>query len=439
MLLDKFQSDFFIGGVQAIGYRGVDDQPCAIIGQHLHPFYHHSLDFSPGRGLWAKNTLGIQTGHEYNPISIFPFQTGQVIAGHNTVPAVKAARQPGGNQGLYPAAAVLNDVFVTDFPSSLNNAPILGEQVGFVEGNREEGGCLHGHIVVVYQNIRLTDFKDLPEQTNLMIRHGGQQLTKSLRLQHRLAQSIFKAHQAVGALKNTIEGNVLQQQMHFLGIQPQDYHTLCVLHTSTEHTLSDDRIASQLERCCGATPVFYKDMIVGLFSHRVKPDPLKLEQALGSIHTALNCQVGVSDTFQGFYDFNTYYIQAEWALTAPTLLPSLRNAGPIRYYRDYVSAHILYSFSRQTSHCAVLPPELELLRRYDEENHTELTVTLYRFLALERSMQETAKALFIHRNTLAYRIGKIHELCGFELDNEAVRRRLILALELEALLGKKQT
>lgn len=308
--------------------------------------------------------------------------------------------------------------------------------VPFINYNLRQKGRVRGHIYIagIHRPILACDVELADHLGNLiqeaLIRDPAFQNQRGDYYEH------FMRDMISGKLVDRLH---IQQQMHFLGIQPQDYHTLCVLHTSAEHTLSDDRIASQLERCCGATPVFYKDKIVGLFSHRAKPDPLKLEQALGSIHTELNCQVGVSDTFQGFYDFNTYYIQAEWALTAPALLPSLRNAGPIRYYRDYVSAHVLYSFSRQANHCAVLPPELELLRRYDEENHTELTVTLYRFLALERSMQETAKALFIHRNTLAYRIGKIHELCGFDLDNEAVRRRLILALELEELLRQKQT
>lgn len=231
----------------------------------------------------------------------------------------------------------------------------------------------------------------------------------------------------------------IRQQMNFLGIQAQDYHTLCVLHTSPEHALFNDRIASQLERCCGATPVFYKDTIVGLFSYRTKLDPLELDRALQAVHTELNCQVGVSDSFQGFYDFKTYYIQAEWALTAPGRIPSLSDAPPIRYYREYVSAHILFSFSQQTKYRSAMPPELELLRHYDGENNTELTLTLYRYLVLERSMQETARALFIHRNTLAYRIGKINELCRFDLNDAATRRRLMLALELEELLGTEET
>lgn len=231
----------------------------------------------------------------------------------------------------------------------------------------------------------------------------------------------------------------IQQQMKFLGIQPQDYHALCVLHTSAEHGPFNDRIASQLERCCGAIPVFYKDKIVGLFSYRTNSDPLMLEQALQAIHTALNCQVGVSDIFRGYYDFETYYIQAEWALTAPTLLPSLCNAPPIRHYREYVLAHILYGFSRQTKFRSALPPDLQLLQCYDAENHTELMLTLQLYLTLERSMQETASALFIHRNTLSYRISKINELCGFDLNDPVTRRRLLLALELEELLDTEET
>ena len=73
------------------------------------------------------------------------------------------------------------------------------------------------------------------------------------------------------------------------------------------------------------------------------------------------------------------------------------------------------------------PPGLQRLREYDEQNHTDYMQTLLNYLQHERNVVETSEALFIHRNTLAYRIRKIEEITGLDLDDAAIRMRILIA------------
>src|SRR5437763_195699 len=69
----------------------------------------------------------------------------------------------------------------------------------------------------------------------------------------------------------------------------------------------------------------------------------------------------------------------------------------------------------------------------DERGHDVLLQTLEAYLA-RASVKEAAADLHLHRHTVLYRLGKIKELLGSDLDAPATRHRLQLALDLRRLL-----
>ena len=54
---------------------------------------------------------------------------------------------------------------------------------------------------------------------------------------------------------------------------------------------------------------------------------------------------------------------------------------------------------------------------YDKSGNTELTKTLNTYLECSGNGTETAEKLFIHRNTLHYRIEKIEQITGYDLNS----------------------
>ncbi|MDQ7793556.1 MAG: PucR family transcriptional regulator ligand-binding domain-containing protein [bacterium] len=73
------------------------------------------------------------------------------------------------------------------------------------------------------------------------------------------------------------------------------------------------------------------------------------------------------------------------------------------------------------------------LQAYDREHGTQLLATLEAYFACRESARPTSERLFIHRNTLAYRLGKIHEVLGLDPFAEPHRFRYMLVLALRRL------
>ena len=68
------------------------------------------------------------------------------------------------------------------------------------------------------------------------------------------------------------------------------------------------------------------------------------------------------------------------------------------------------------------------LVEYDKQNATNMVETLDCYFACNCNVSETAKALFIHRNTLIYRIAKIKSILGRDLKDSEERLLLQLGL-----------
>lgn len=62
-------------------------------------------------------------------------------------------------------------------------------------------------------------------------------------------------------------------------------------------------------------------------------------------------------------------------------------------------------------------PALAQLKKYDRDNHTELSKTLKAFLYHGRNMTAAADAIYIHRTTFCRRMDQIRKITGLDLNN----------------------
>lgn len=70
------------------------------------------------------------------------------------------------------------------------------------------------------------------------------------------------------------------------------------------------------------------------------------------------------------------------------------------------------------------------LAEYDNRHRSNLVITIAAYFDHHGNISQTAEALFIHRNTLLYRLERIHELTGHDLAQSDMRLSLHLALKL---------
>lgn len=74
------------------------------------------------------------------------------------------------------------------------------------------------------------------------------------------------------------------------------------------------------------------------------------------------------------------------------------------------------------------------IKEYDKNNNSSLTPVLRSYLKNNGSVKETADELFIHRNTVNYKIKKIEEMLNIDLSSLDARVQLIVGFMLEDML-----
>ena len=99
-------------------------------------------------------------------------------------------------------------------------------------------------------------------------------------------------------------------------------------------------------------------------------------------------------------------------------------AGHLYSFRDNAVCYLTNLTARGSS-LPTMHPLIAKLQHYDALHHTDFYKTLFCYLENERSQQLTSHQLFIHRNTLALRLGKIDELWHPDLENPRERFYLL--------------
>ena len=156
---------------------------------------------------------------------------------------------------------------------------------------------------------------------------------------------------------------------------------------------------------------------------------LREARELGQAHGAV---IGVSELRDAPDDAAGAYREARDAATIAHAL--LRDGGAIAY--SQVGAYrYLVQIGADDAPRDRMRAAVDLLIDYDRRRRTSLLDTLERYLSERRSVIESARALYIHPNTLRQRLGRIEELTGLDL-NEDDLLSLELAIKLARLHGR---
>lgn len=137
-------------------------------------------------------------------------------------------------------------------------------------------------------------------------------------------------------------------------------------------------------------------------------------------------RAGASESFTDPTSTPVAAQQAKWALGAAT------SDRPVAHYGRVTSLFGPRSPDEaQVTVSKVLGP----IVTYDEENGTELVHSLRVFLQSNRSWKRATDELFIHKQTLVYRIRRIEELTGRKLNDTSDVAELWLALRAEEMIA----
>ncbi|MGL5693115.1 MAG: PucR family transcriptional regulator, partial [Peptostreptococcaceae bacterium] len=104
---------------------------------------------------------------------------------------------------------------------------------------------------------------------------------------------------------------------------------------------------------------------------------------------------------------------------------------PIIFIEDYKFEHLLLQLSTNEMFQDFVIDKLNLLEEYDIMHQSEFLDTLKALIKCRGSRTEAALNLYLHRNTLAYRIKKIEQITGYSLSDYENLFQLELALRIK--------
>jgi purine catabolism regulator len=108
--------------------------------------------------------------------------------------------------------------------------------------------------------------------------------------------------------------------------------------------------------------------------------------------------------------------------------------GRLVAYADLGLYRVLHALRDTPELRAFYEQTLGLLVEYDRKTGQNLIETLEAFFSCHGNLSQTAMRLQLHRNSLLYRIGRIQEIGGVDLEDPEIRLSLQVALKARRLL-----
>ncbi|HMK09882.1 MAG TPA: PucR family transcriptional regulator ligand-binding domain-containing protein [Anaerolineales bacterium] len=158
-------------------------------------------------------------------------------------------------------------------------------------------------------------------------------------------------------------------------------------------------------------------------------------QRVGAENAPYTVSMGVSPCVFDLEDFRIAYECARQSLQIGSAQEA-GGTGRVTHYEDLGLFRVVSLAENPAGVERFCLDAIGPLIAYDRENDSNLTVTLRTFLENNQNFARTAKLLFVHYNTLRYRIDRAREILGDFLENHQQRLEIELALQLYPLIGR---
>lgn len=226
-----------------------------------------------------------------------------------------------------------------------------------------------------------------------------------------------------------VDNRDLQTVLNILDWTPLDTY-LCLKIRNQSEALSirsdkalNNALASQIQGYFSFT--YQKMLCVVINLSRPGTDQNAVRRILAPLVRDSCMYVGISNPVDNIHSLQIGFHQADIALkyiaegnSSQWIIPFSECA--LHYIRSQATQEIPTQMLVEHSLLTIL--------RYDKKNDTQYFKTLRSYLINERNIPKTASALIIHRTTLTYRLQKIQELFGLNLEDAYQRLYLLMSL-----------
>ncbi len=233
--------------------------------------------------------------------------------------------------------------------------------------------------------------------------------------------------------------NEIITRIHFLPHPLKAFAAFILIHFDSEK-LPDppyDYIFRLLEEIFpGDNMTVYQNEIVILHSQEERPlhnlnfDYEKLEALLKNYHA----YAGIGNASRHRPRLRTLYIIAGEALRLGRCLHRKQFSDRIFSYEDYSLYYIVSLCAAQYRNIHhhddliyLIHPSIINICRYDAAHKTNLRDVLFYYLLCGCSLNRTASAMYMHRNTVLNKLNKINEIAEIPLEDGYTQQRMIMS------------
>lgn len=195
-----------------------------------------------------------------------------------------------------------------------------------------------------------------------------------------------------------------------------------------------------LDSCGLKVPIIHRDdsLIIlckkdALYDKKIKNVFKNLYQDINNYIPDLKVNIGIGNTYSDLSMIKNSLKEAQWALS------TINIRGMNEYilkYKDIGIYSLLFNINNRDVIEAYYNSRLSGVLEYDKINSSSLAFTLETYLDENCNVTATAEKLFIHRNTLKYRLRKIEELLNCNLHNFKDCAGLQIAFDSKKVISK---
>lgn len=209
-------------------------------------------------------------------------------------------------------------------------------------------------------------------------------------------------------------------------IVPAPWRLLCIKNPLRKDTLNRDAFAARImknkNRCVASVS---EDSVLLLMSEEDYDADLKTYRDLLDIH---RMNITVSTSFEELGDLYLMYRQLCYS-------SQIGNENPgIYHFEEYAIPYLMEFLWKDPMTSYLIHPGIYELEVYDNEHNTDLLRTLEVFIKMECSSLKTAETLFIHPNSMKYRLKRIRNISGLTLSEPMELNHLRISFWLQDYL-----
>jgi hypothetical protein len=240
---------------------------------------------------------------------------------------------------------------------------------------------------------------------------------------------------------NNISPNLLRLQASESGYQLDGYNTFFQIYFSQPETGQiNNSISEYIQDVLtnsnyNVLTSMYSNHIIGIVSTSKNTELIPYFQQIvsyiHSVHPDIICNVGIGMSVSEIHQLKLSYEQSAECITYSI---KQKYNQQVLLYEQLGLYQLFFDIKDTKKYEGFVNLQIGKLEAYDTENSTELLKTLYLYLQNNNSILRTAEIMFTHRNTIKYRLSRIQEILGCNLDDSSTCLNLHVALYLKKFI-----